>query len=104
MSVLVDVVGSTLRVRLCGELDLACVELFDSLFDLETEGIDTVVLDLGALTFCDVGGANQLTGLCAFHRCQGRDVQVVDVLPQVQRLIAWTQHPAQQSSRRRARA
>ena len=46
MSFVVDVVGSVLRVRLRGELDLACVELFDSLFDLETEGIDTVVLTL----------------------------------------------------------
>ena len=87
----VDVVGSVLRVRMAGELDLACSELFDGVFDLATEGIDTVVLDLGALTFCDVSGLNALSGLCTFHRLHGRTVHVVDVLPQVQRLLALTQ-------------
>jgi len=94
LSFVVDAAGSVLRVALCGELDLACADLFDGLFDLDTTGIDTVVLDLGELTFCDVTGVNALTGLSAYHRCQGRAVRVVRVLPPVARLIAWTEAAA----------
>jgi anti-anti-sigma factor len=83
----VEVDGAFLRVTLRGELDLACAELFDSLFDLETEGIMSVVLDLGALTFCDVSGVNALTGLQSFHRCHGRTAELADVQPQVRRLM-----------------
>jgi anti-anti-sigma factor len=86
-----EVAGSVLTLSLCGELDLACAEVFDGLFDVETRGVDTVVLDLGALTFCDVSGANGLSGLSSFHRLEGREVRVVEVLPHVRRLIALTQ-------------
>ena len=90
LCVTVDSVGPVLRVRLSGEFDLACSEFFDGVFDLATEDIETVVLDLGALTFCDVSGLNALSGLCTFHRFHGRLVHVVDVLPQVRRLLALT--------------
>ena len=85
--------GPVLHVAFRGELDLSCAGLFDTLFDLPTDGIDTVALDLGALTFCDVAGANALGGLCAFHRSQGRTVQYVDVLPHVRRLMAIVDGP-----------
>jgi anti-anti-sigma factor len=84
----VEVDGAFLRVALRGELDLSCAELFDSLFDLETEGVLNVVLDLGALTFCDVSGVNALTGLQSFHRCHGRTAEFAYVQPQVRRLMA----------------
>jgi anti-anti-sigma factor len=84
----VDVRGPVLRVSLWGELDLASADVFDSLFDLETGGIERVVLDLGALTFCDVSGVNALTGLQSFHRCHGRAATFTAVLPQVERLMA----------------
>jgi anti-anti-sigma factor len=92
----VDVSGSVLRVRMSGELDLACAERFDGLFDLRTDGIDTVVLDLGALTFCDVTGVNALTGFASYHRSLGRDVRFLHVLPQVRRVIMLTEDAAQQ--------
>lgn len=87
-SIVVDVVGSVLRVRIAGELDLACTDLVDGVFDVSTEGVDMVLLELGELTFCDVSGANTLTGLRDFHRAQGRDVQLHGVLPPVRRLLA----------------
>jgi anti-anti-sigma factor len=90
----VDLVGPVLRISASGEFDLASVEAFDDLFDVGTDGIDTVVLDLGALTFCDVTGVNALTGLASYHRCLGREVRFVDVLPQVSRLIALTERVA----------
>ncbi|CAA9315859.1 MAG: hypothetical protein AVDCRST_MAG36-109 [uncultured Nocardioidaceae bacterium] len=86
----VDVDGSVLRVAVKGELDLACADLFDCLFDLSTDGIETVVLDLGALTFCDVTGVNALSGLRGHHLDAGRAVHVLDVLPQVRRVVALT--------------
>ena len=84
----VEAVGPVLRVAFCGELDLACAELFDGLFDLDTTGIRSVVLDLGRLTFCDVTGLNALDGLKSFHECHGRAVEYVDVLRQTRRLMA----------------
>ncbi len=83
----VEVDGALLRVTLRGELDLACAELFDSLFDLETEGIMSVVFDLGDLTFCDVSGVNSLTGLQSFHLCHCRTAEFAYVQPQVRRLM-----------------
>jgi anti-sigma B factor antagonist len=90
----VDVTDGVLRVAVAGELDLACADLFDGLFDLPTEGIDSVVLDLGGLTFCDVSGANALTGLRAFHLCGGRSAWFANVTPPVRRLMALTDEQA----------
>ena len=86
----IEVEGDVLRIAMRGELDLACTDLFDCLFDLATDGIGTVVLDLGALTFCDVAGVNALSGLRLHHLSAGRGVHVVDVLPQVRRVVALT--------------
>ena len=87
----VDGAGSVLRIRMSGELDLASVDLVDALFDLSTDGVDSIVLDLGALTFCDGTGVNALVGLRDFHQSQGRQVWFVDVLPHVRRVIALTE-------------
>ena len=87
-SFVVDVVGSVLRVRIIGELDLAGTDLVDGLFDVASDGVDTVVLELGELTFCDVSGANALTGFRDFHCALGRDVQLHGVLAPVRRLLA----------------
>jgi len=84
---IVDVKGPVLHVAFRGELDMACAERFDCLFDLRTEGIDTVVLDLCALTFCDLSGVNALTGLRSFHRCHGRTAEFTNVRPPVRRLM-----------------
>ncbi len=84
----VEVAGPVLRVAFKGELDLACAQLFDTLFDLETDGIETVELDLAALSFCDVTGGNALTGLRSFHRCSGRAADFTGTQPQVRRLMA----------------
>lgn len=84
----VEVDGPVLRIAFRGELDLACVGLFDAVFDLETDGIEHVVLDLAALTFCDVSGVNGLTGLQSFHRSQGRTAELAGALPHVRRLLA----------------
>ncbi len=89
----VEVAGPVLRVAFRGELDMSCAALFDTLFDLPTEGIDTVLLDLGELAFCDVSGANALSGLRAFHQFSERSVQHVNVLPHVLRLMAITDGP-----------
>lgn len=88
VSFAVEVAGPVLHVAFRGELDMACAELFDTLFDLDTEGIASVVLDLGGLTFCDVTGANALTGLRGFHRSHGRLAEFTDVQPPVRRLMA----------------
>lgn len=88
--------GAVLRIAVHGELDLACTELFDCVFDLSTDGIDTVSLDLSGLGFCDVAGVNALTGLCSFHQSQGRVVHLVDVVPQVRRLMALVEQAASQ--------
>lgn len=83
----VRVIGSALRVRIAGELDISCADLVDDLFDVGSDGLDTVVLDLGALTFCDVTGANALTGLRDFHRAHDRAVLFDGVLPPVRRVL-----------------
>jgi len=90
----VTIAPPVLRIAFRGELDLACAERFDCLFDLRTEGIDTVVLDLAALTFCDVTGVNALTGLLSFHRSHGRTAVFTHVRPQVRRLMALAEPPA----------
>jgi anti-anti-sigma factor len=87
MTIGVEDVGAVLRVTLSGELDLASFELFDGLFDLGTDGVDTVVLDLAAMSFCDVTGANALTGFRSFHRHEGREVEFLGLRPQVLRLM-----------------
>lgn len=91
--VTVRVAGRVLRIAFSGELDLACSDFFDCLFDLPTQDIDAVVLDLGALTFCDVTGADALRGLRSFHQCHGRRVDVVDVMPHVRRVMAIAEQP-----------
>ncbi len=83
----VDSSPAVLRIALRGELDLSCSELFDCLFDLEVAEGQTVVLDLGGLSFCDVVGVNALTGLRDFHRHLGRAARLVDVAPHVARLM-----------------
>jgi anti-anti-sigma factor len=87
LSFLVEELGSSLRVAVSGELDFACTALFDALFDLGTEGVRSIVVDLGGLTFCDLAGATAVTGFCAYHRHEGRAVLVVEVLPQVRRVL-----------------
>ncbi len=84
----VAVEGTRLHVTVSGELDLACTDTFDALFDLDTAGIHSVVLHLGAMTFCDVTGLNALDGFQAYHCGAGRTVHLLDVLPQVRRHMA----------------
>ena len=88
MTFTVAVEGSQLHVTVSGELDLACIETFDGLFDLDTTGIHSVVLHLGAMTFCDVTGLNALDGLKAYHCGAGRTVHLLDTLPAVRRHMA----------------
>lgn len=90
----VDVVGTELHLAVRGELDLSCAEQFDRLFDLGTECIRSLELDLTDLTFCDVAGVNALTGFRSFHETHGRDVRLVGVRPQVRRLLAWCEDVA----------
>lgn len=89
----VEADGPVLLMAFCGELDLACAELFDGLFDLDTTGIDSVVLDLGGLSFCDAAGLNALSGLKSFHESHGRAVEYVGVRPQTRRLMALLELP-----------
>ena len=83
----IDSSPAVLRVALRGELDLSCGELFDCLFDLEVAEGQTVVIDLGELSFCDVVGLNGLTGLRDYFRQQGHPVLLLDAAPHVARLM-----------------
>ena len=76
-----------LFLDLRGELDLCSVnelprEDFSSRPDL-----DTVLVDLGELTFCDLTGLRALFTFRRIHQAQGRTVVVVNATPFIWRLM-----------------
>ncbi len=76
-----------LFLDLRGELDLCSVselprEDFSSRPDL-----DTVLVDLGELTFCDLTGLRALLTFRRIHQAQGRTVVVVTATPFIWRLM-----------------
>jgi anti-anti-sigma factor len=65
----------TLWIELCGEIDLAShPRLTQSLSSVTLDEVDTLGLDLGALTFCDVRGLCHLLDVAEQARSAGREV------------------------------
>jgi anti-anti-sigma factor len=76
--------SKNLRVRLCGELDVSTARRLDSPELLLADApLDTVLLDLRRLTFCDVSGTRALLRYRAFHHDLGRVVAVQNLRPNV---------------------
>ena len=76
LTLLVEIDPPSLLVRLCGEIDLSCVDLLDSIDGLNLNGVRDVTLDLELLEFADAAGATALLRLRANQLAAGRDVRM----------------------------
>jgi anti-anti-sigma factor len=76
LTLLVEVDPPLLLVRLCGEIDLSCVDLLDSIDSLNLNGVRDVTLDLEELEFADAAGATAILRLRANQLAAGREVRM----------------------------
>ncbi|HEU4512915.1 MAG TPA: STAS domain-containing protein [Nocardioidaceae bacterium] len=66
---------NTLWIELCGEIDLAShPRLTKTLSSVTLDEVDTLGLDLGALTFCDARGLCYLLDVAQRARSAGHEV------------------------------
>ncbi|MGN6131220.1 MAG: STAS domain-containing protein [Nocardioidaceae bacterium] len=73
-----------LHVRLCGELDISTAHRLGAPeLVLPDAPVQTVLLDLGRLTFCDVSGTHALVSYRDVHHELGRVVAVQHLRPNV---------------------
>ena len=78
--------GTTLAVRLVGELDLASVVQLDPVLR-QADGVNTLILDLEPLTFIDCSGLHAVFGLWEISRRNGFNLQIVGARGAVRRVI-----------------
>lgn len=76
-----------LKIRLAGEIDLACAELLESVARAELVGISLVTLDLTDLTFSDLAGMRAMLKFRADHEVSGCEVRLVHAQPIVRRVF-----------------
>lgn len=81
-----DLQVPTLRVRLAGELDIACAGLIDGLID-ELPGIDAVTIDLSDLEFTDSAGIHALVALRRACEAGDRQIVLLNARPIVRRVF-----------------
>ncbi|MDF5755868.1 STAS domain-containing protein [Spongiactinospora sp. TRM90649] len=75
-------------LRVEGEIDANSVESFLSALRAATRLVSgDVVLDLGALTFVDLGGLRAIVEIAGELRQEGRDLVLSPVAPHVRQLI-----------------
>jgi anti-anti-sigma factor len=86
-----DMNGTTVRLALAGELDIASAERVErELERIELDGPATVVLDLRALTFLDSTGLRIIVAADARAREQSRRLVVIQGPDAVQRILHMT--------------
>ena len=78
--------GTTLIVRLVGELDLASVAQLVPVLR-QTDGVDTLILDLEPLTFIDCSGLHAVFDLWEVSRRNGLSLQIVGARGVVRRVL-----------------
>lgn len=76
-----------LVLDLRGELDLSSVDLVPRDDYASRTDLTMVLLDLGALTFCDVTGLRALHNFRRIHEGRGRSVEVVRTNRSIVRLM-----------------
>lgn len=79
--------ASMLVIRFRGELDIATQHHVREVCVRDADGVETVVLDLADLTFCDVAGLHALLALRQVHLARGRRVETVNPTRPVRRLL-----------------
>ena len=82
--------GTTLVVRICGELDADSVKSFGPAIMAAIASGGSVIIDLGELTFCDSHGIAMFVEARERARAEGRSLAIRNLLPPVQRLFAVT--------------
>ena len=83
--------GTTVRLALAGELDIASAERVErELQRIELDGAATIVLDLRALTFLDSTGLRIIVAADARAREHGRRLVVIQGPDAVQRILHMT--------------
>jgi anti-anti-sigma factor len=82
--------GTTLVVRLVGELDLASVAQLDLVLRQADGGVNTLILDLEPLTFIDCTGLHAVFDLWEFSRRNGFNLQIVGARGVVRRVLHLT--------------
>lgn len=80
-------VGTTLVVRLVGELDLASAPQLDPVLRQADGGVDTLIIDLEPLTFIDCSGLHAVFDLWELSRRDGFNVEIVGARGQVRRVL-----------------
>ncbi len=80
--------SETLILRICGELDLANRDVVQSTIAASIPTVCAVILDLGALTFCDSNGIAMLIAAQRNAEDTGTKLTLENVRPNVSRVLA----------------
>ncbi|SNY53636.1 STAS domain-containing protein [Paractinoplanes atraurantiacus] len=83
----ITVLRHPLGVRLRGEVDLATVPRLEPVLELLLDAPGDVVVDLGGVTFLDVGGGRALARTALLLRPTGRQVHLRAASPFVCRVL-----------------
>jgi anti-anti-sigma factor len=67
--------GEHMKVSLHGELDMACCDLFSSVFAADLTGVTQITVDLGDLEFVDSTGVQAFLQVHALQTQAGRRVR-----------------------------
>jgi len=94
-SIAVSLGSDRARIFLCGELDLGSVATLHARFDENflNRGVDrrsVIMLDLGDVTFCDAVGLHALRDLADKCRRLGTTLRIVNLPPNIRRVMELT--------------
>lgn len=89
MEMRLEYLGSTLVVKLCGELDQCCAAEVREKIDKEINmhGINNLVIDFGGVTFMDSSGIGVLIGRYKLIKARGGKMLIIRTQPQVDKII-----------------
>ncbi len=89
MKIRLEYLGSTMVVKLDGELDQSCAagirEKIDN--DISLMGINNLVMDFDKVTFMDSSGIGMLIGRYKLIKARGGRMLIIRTQPQVDRVI-----------------
>jgi anti-anti-sigma factor len=76
--IVVEVQPPALCLSVEGELDLSSHQLLEAVPQMDLTGVDTLLINLAGMSFCDVAGFRSLSRLHDSQRAEDRHVHLLD--------------------------
>ncbi len=89
MKIRTEQIGTTLVVKLSGELDQSCAGIIREQIDRELEStpIKNLILDFADVSFMDSSGIGMILGRYKEVKLRGGKIMIIRIQPQVDRVL-----------------